>query len=254
VGDSSTHGKGTVQSLIQLENLMRAHGLPIKPNPGAVKITIRKFYRPSGDSTQLKGVVPDIVLPSVNNYLEVGEGSLDNPLPFDTIDAAKYEKINRIQPHLAELRKRSESRIAADSDFAFIRSEMERYKKSLEDKSVSLNEAQRLKEKLEADARFKARKKEIAQRSEPLGTTYEISLKQASAAGLPEPMKKGDKATPEPEKKTDSTDSEDDIEVPDSLARLDVTLEEAKRILRDLAALTSNDDALAATRNATPAK
>lgn len=68
VGDSSTHGKGTVQSVIQLGRMLRTTN-----NLGAVKLTIRKFYRASGDSTQKKGVVPDLVLPSVNNVLDVGE-------------------------------------------------------------------------------------------------------------------------------------------------------------------------------------
>src|SRR5207248_9756684 len=68
VGDSSTHGKGTVQSLLQLAPYMRQKGVAATSKPGAVKITIRKFYRASGASTQLKGVTPDLVLPSVNNY------------------------------------------------------------------------------------------------------------------------------------------------------------------------------------------
>src|SRR5882724_9470632 len=92
VGDASTHGKGTVQSLIQLAPYMRQKGLAATNNPGAVKITIRKFYRASGASTQLKGVTPDVVLPSVNNHAEVGEASLENPLPWDTIASAPYEK------------------------------------------------------------------------------------------------------------------------------------------------------------------
>src|SRR5205814_6747184 len=78
VGDSSTHGKGTVQSLIQLEPYVHRFARESTNNPGAVKVTIRKFYRPSGSSTQLKGVVPDLILPSRNNYAEVGEASLEN--------------------------------------------------------------------------------------------------------------------------------------------------------------------------------
>jgi carboxyl-terminal processing protease len=79
VGDVSTHGKGTVQNL----NSLRAFpGLNRATNdPGALKITIRKFYRAGGASTQLKGVMPDIVLPSVLNYSkEIGEVALENPL------------------------------------------------------------------------------------------------------------------------------------------------------------------------------
>ena len=79
VGDASTHGKGTVQSLLQLAPLMRGHlALVSSNNPGALKITIRKFYRASGESTQLKGVTPDIILPSIYNHDEVGERALEN--------------------------------------------------------------------------------------------------------------------------------------------------------------------------------
>ena len=61
-----------------------------------LKLTVRKFYRASGSSTQLKGVIPDIVLPSRNNVLEIGEASLDNPLPWDTIESAKFDRLNRV--------------------------------------------------------------------------------------------------------------------------------------------------------------
>ncbi|HMJ65810.1 MAG TPA: carboxy terminal-processing peptidase, partial [Candidatus Binatia bacterium] len=147
VGDSSTHGKGTVQSLLQLGPIMRQRGFAVTNNPGALKITIRKFYRASGSSTQLKGVVPDIVLPSIQNHMEVGEGSLENPLPWDTIAPASYTRLDRVERILPELRKRSDTRIAIDRDFGYLREEIERYKKLVAEKSVSLNEAQRLKEK-----------------------------------------------------------------------------------------------------------
>ncbi len=191
VGDSSTHGKGTVQSLLQLAPFMRGQMALVSSNdPGAMKITIRKFYRASGASTQLKGVVPDLILPSIYNHAEVGESSLDDPLPWDTIAPAEYEKQNRVEPVLAEVRKRSEARVASDRDFAFLRDEIERYKKMVAEKSVSLNEAQRVKEKQEADERAKARKKELAARPEPPGKMYDITLKVVDLPGLPPPVAK----------------------------------------------------------------
>jgi len=164
VGDSTTHGKGTVQSLLQLRPFFRQNGINTTNDPGSLKMTIRKFYRASGASTQLEGVTPDLVLPSLNNHLEVGEASLDNPLKWDTIPAAKYDKVNRVEPYLPELRKRSDQRLATDRDFAYLRNEIERFKKMQAEKSVSLNEAVRLKQKQEADGRAKARKKELASR------------------------------------------------------------------------------------------
>ena len=156
VGDASTHGKGTVQSLDYLTNFLTRAALNSmsqddRDSLGALKLTTRKFYRASGSSTQLKGVIPDIILPSVLDYYpEVGESSLENPLPWDTINSADYKKLNRVQPYIAELEKRSTKRVAADKDYEYVREDIEKIKKAVADKTVSLNEQQRLAEK-EAD-------------------------------------------------------------------------------------------------------
>jgi carboxyl-terminal processing protease len=188
VGDCSTHGKGTVQSLIKLEPILRANGVMTQKNPGALKVTIRKFYRVTGSSTQEKGVTPDIVLPSVNNYLDVGETELENRLPWDTIKPVEFAKLNCVSPYLEELRRRSERRVATDPDFEYIRQEIERYRKSKEDKTVSLNEAQRLKEKQEVDERAKQRKKELASRPPPAEKACELLLAWVDWPGLPPPF------------------------------------------------------------------
>lgn len=251
VGDKSTHGKGTVQSLIQLAPyLPQPADLP-KVNPGAIKVTIRKFYRANGESTQLKGVTPDLILPSVNNVLEVGESALENPLPWDTIPSAEYEKLNLVSPFLTDLKSRMEKRVAASREYDFVREDIDRYKKSQEEKSVSLNEAKRRAEKKEAEARAAARKKELALRSEPEEKVYEITLKLAAQPGLPAPMAKTNLVTsaasgkntataagtnsvaaPAPKKKTHSDDDEDEAATDTTPAR-DLMLEEAKRILVD---------------------
>lgn len=273
VGDTSTHGKGTVQSLIQLAPYMRQFGVGITNDPGAVKITIRKFYRASGSSTQLKGVVPDIILPSLNNALEVGESSLDNPLPWDTIRSASYEKMNRVSPYVSELKRRSDTRIGIDRDFAYLRSEIDRYKQAIAEKSVSLNEAQRVKEKNEADARSKARKKELSSRPEPPWKIYDITLKNVAESGLPSPTvktnqlkkaevdqkgldkqktsgvkKKANGASPvdsvNPHSAT-ATDEESDEAAEDAVTPVDITMEETKRILTDYVYLSMRNPTLA---------
>jgi len=194
VGDASTHGKGSVQRMSQLAPLLPANALPAEdPNGtslGALKFTTSKFYRPSGASTQLKGVVPDLILPSVDDYLEVGEAYLDNPLPYDTIPSAKFEKVNRVQYFLPELRNRSNERVTASRDYAYVKEDIEQVKKALADKSVSLNESQRLKEKEIEEARRKTRDNELKARRESDETTYEITLKNVNDAGLPAPVLK----------------------------------------------------------------
>jgi len=190
VGDSSTHGKGTVQGVNPLKHYFQPGSYTGTNDPGALKFTVRKFYRASGASTQLKGVVPDIVLPTPNNVLEVGEASLDNPMPWDTIPSAKFEPVNRVAPYLAELRKRSDRRVATAKDFDYIREDMALVKKQQDDKSVSLNEQQRLKEKEENEARGKAREKERLARKTPEPTVYDLTLKLADQPGLPPPTVK----------------------------------------------------------------
>ncbi len=196
VGDSSTHGKGTVQSVQPLKDALVRMGIRgLTNNPGALKLTIKKFYRASGASTQLKGVVPDIVLPSIfNESKEIGEAALENPLPWDTIRSAKFDRLNLVEPYLPELRKRSTERIAGDKEYTYVREDIELFKKQQADKTVSLNEKVRLKEKEEVDARIKARDKERLARQEPAEKTFEISLKQALLPGLPPPVTKTNSA------------------------------------------------------------
>jgi len=183
VGESSTHGKGTVQSLNSLTNFIESTN-----DLGDLKLTIRKFYRPSGVSTQLKGVLPDIVLPSLFNYSDdIGERSLDHPLTCDAIPSTRFDKLDFVQPYLAELLKRSAERIATDQDFTYVREDIEQYRKLQADKTVSLNEQQRLKELAENKARQQARDRERLARKEPDEKIYDISLKQAALPGLPAP-------------------------------------------------------------------
>jgi carboxyl-terminal processing protease len=195
VGDASTHGKGTVQSLNQLAPYIFRLSSSVDTNDpaafGALKLTTRKFYRASGSSTQLKGVIPDIVLPSVDDHLEsIGEASLENPLPWDTIETAKFEKLNRVQPYLPELEKRSTERVAKAKDFDYVREDIEQVKKVVADKSISLNELQRLQEKDEADVRQKAREAELKARKPTDEKIYEITLKQVDEPGLPPALTK----------------------------------------------------------------
>jgi carboxyl-terminal processing protease len=156
-----------------------------------LKLTIKKFYRASGASTQLRGVTPDIVLPSIlNDSKEVGEASLENPLPWDTVSPAKFEPLNMVTNYLPELRAASEKRVSDDKDYSYIREDIAQYTKQQADKTISLNEQERLKEREELEARLKARLKERKARPEPNEKVYEITLRAASQPGLPPPVQK----------------------------------------------------------------
>jgi len=139
VGDESTHGKGTVQSLLDLSQRM-FRGLANAPALGALKITMQQFYRPDGDSTQNRGVLSDVVLPSLIGQLDVGEASLDHAMKFDKVAPAEYARYNMVTPGLLEeLRKRSSTRTAGSEDFKKVVADIKRFNDQKEKKSISLN-------------------------------------------------------------------------------------------------------------------
>lgn len=254
VGDSSTHGKGTVQQLVPLDRHFREAA---NSYPGVLKITIRKFYRANGSSTQKEGVKPDIILPSLNNYAEVGEAALEHALPFDTIPSAAFEPLNRIKPLLSDLQRRSAARIQDDQDFKYLMEDIEQFKKALADKSVSLNEAKRLKEKEEIEARNKARQAEIKARPPVNEIVYELTLQTAKEPGLPTPVAKDETEesasvhAADPVIAADPDESSESSE--DKIPAIDVGLKEAKRILVDLIHLSNSDTAIAsADKEKTP--
>ncbi len=184
VGDVSTHGKGTVQSLNPLKPFM----INSTNDPGELKITIRKFYRISGGSTQLKGVTPDLILPEVFSYWTmIGESNLDNPLPWDTIQPANYDKLNLVQPYLAELRARSDARVLTNQDFDYIRQDIAQYKKTQAERTATLNEHEAITEREQDSLKGRARNQEQQSRPDPGVTLYELTVKNSADPGLPAP-------------------------------------------------------------------
>ncbi len=149
VGDSSTHGKGTVQQIFELD---RKSGLAIFNRPkeeklGATKITIQKFYLPNGDSTQNKGVVSDIVLPSINEYLPMGESDLPNALVWDAIEPLKWNPKETVGPNgnlieddiVSFLRDASETRQNTLEEFTYLERQIDWFQKKQEEEEFSLN-------------------------------------------------------------------------------------------------------------------
>jgi carboxyl-terminal processing protease len=189
VGDPSTFGKGTVQTIMPLDRIMQHEGLMPAEDPGALKTTISKFYRPSGKSTQIEGVKSDIVLPSLTDLPEISEKETQNPLASDTVPSAIFANDDRVSRYLASLRARSAERVAEDPDFIELQKDSEEFRKRRETKSISLNEAERRREKTELDARIAARKKQRATRVAAQSPTYEITLKNVDNPGLGEALK-----------------------------------------------------------------
>jgi len=159
VGDRATHGKGTVQSLMDLgETLFRN---PFSTNKyGSLKVTMQQFYRPNGDSTQQRGVLSDVELPSLTTHLDVGEGDLDYPIPFDRIQAADFHPYRFVSQALVQqLKQRSEQRCSASSDFDKVRRDIAHYEQQKKRKWVPLEERKFLEERAELSADREEEKK-----------------------------------------------------------------------------------------------
>ena len=137
VGDSKTHGKGTVQTVYPLSKLT--------DDLGSLKVTTASFYRISGGSTQLKGVVPDIVLPSLYDALEIGEEFLPKALPWSQVRSAYYRPWTEpVKAAIPELRSKSESRMTGNPAFTTFLAQRDRIHKRMNNPEVSLKLADRV--------------------------------------------------------------------------------------------------------------
>lgn len=150
IGDSTTHGKGTVQNVMPVQNQM-FRVLGNSTNRGALKLTINQFYRVNGDSTQNRGVESDVVLPSLIDHMDLGESSLENALAFDRIDPARHVIYDVVTPGIvASLKDSSARRVAADPKFGDIQKDIDRYVERKNRKTVPLNE-EKLRQERDAD-------------------------------------------------------------------------------------------------------
>lgn len=182
VGDKSTYGKGTVQTILPVERYMPFFS--DKSRAGALKVTIQKFYRIAGGSTQLKGVEPELVLPSIRDVLDIGEASSDNPLPYDTIPARTYTFFRKDGFPVDELKARLQSRMSNNPEFQYILDESRRLKERIDRNTISLNEKAREKEREENEARRDKQDAEREQRVKALAEklkgdgfkTYHLTL------------------------------------------------------------------------------
>ncbi|MDD5262067.1 MAG: carboxy terminal-processing peptidase [Methylacidiphilales bacterium] len=210
VGDKSTHGKGTVQTVAELN-----HFIPpingITPVAGAMKITIQKFYLPNGHSTQQRGVIPDIILPSPNDYLELGESNLPHSLPWDEIEPAPFTKLDIDNPtgFIPQLNADSQQRIAKDGDFKLLLDDIARLRKHMEDRRVSLNITQRETEAAEDKQRKDEREKILKAMSAKLPDILSISFDNKK--GLVEQLASQEKPKPKPAPDTSGDDEGTDI-------------------------------------------
>lgn len=252
VGDKSTFGKGTVQTILEIGRFTSLLGTRSQED-GALKLTIQKFYRVAGGSTQLHGVASDITLPTLTDLPEFGEGGLKNALPYDEVPAAKFTKwSDSHQLFIDELKVRSAARVAADPEFHYVMEDMERLRKKLDDNRITLNEDVRRKELSEEKARKETRSKERLARNTEEPSIYRLTLETVDNPKLQlimypgkiaEAKSQGDinKVAPEaaPDSGSDDTgDPEVDSADDSKPAAVDPERDETLNILSDLVQLT----------------
>jgi len=230
VGDERSFGKGTVQTVLDLGRLMSPFSLG-SADAGALKLTIQKFYRVRGGSTQLKGVESDIVLPSLTDNSEIGEGSLKNRLAYDEVAPVKIvDAMAATSLFLDELRTRSAQRVGADPEFRYTVEDMNRVREKIKENAMSLNEKVRRKELVDDKKRKEMREKERQSRGPALNAqAFELTLDDLSAPKL-RPVafdRKQDKNLFEPSEEGEEDPKKESPE-PDAIRN------ESLRIVRDL--------------------
>lgn len=148
-----TFGKGTVQQYRSLNRIYDQMLRPDWPALGSVQYTIQKFYRINGGSTQLRGVTPDVMMPTGTETVDTGEKFEDNALPWDSIKAANYTIAGDVKPLIASLTERHQERIAQNPEFQYIAQDIARYNANKEKRNIaSLNFALREKENNDDEA------------------------------------------------------------------------------------------------------
>src|SRR5215216_2814891 len=176
VGDKNTFGKGTVQTILPIgrfASLLGSHS----DEDGALKLTIQKFYRIAGGSTQLHGVASDIVLPSLSDLPEFGEGALKNALAYDEVAKARYTKWSDSHSlFIDQLRRRSEERVKGDPEFHYVMDDMNRLRHKIDENRISLNEDVRKKELADDKLRKETRSKERLARNQEEPNIYRVTL------------------------------------------------------------------------------
>jgi carboxyl-terminal processing protease len=221
IGQSS-YGKGTVQSMIDLDELANS----AKPQLGELKMTVAQFFRVSGGTTQLKGVVPDIGFPGIFDEATPGESGFDNALPWAKIKAVYYSpsaNVKSIAPILAE---KHALRIKQDPDFKNLQADIGEFKRQRTLNDISLNEAVRREERVTRMAQLAARQVNTTQGKTSTGDAAASSPEEAISTALNDGLLPGERSLTE------------ELRVEKSLKSIkDIVLIEATHIMSDAVGL-----------------
>jgi carboxyl-terminal processing protease len=279
VGNSSTHGKGTVQEVYHMNTrpaFSWFKSAAPQTRPVASKITIKQFYLPGGSSTQLKGVPSDIALPSVNEFLPIGESDLPHALAWDQIPAVDWyndwKKLNIASPEdpvlKATLAEKSAERQANLEEFAFLNEQIQWRKLRYDEKAISLNLEKRIARKIKdqaeietLDETYEALRKtnyaetkiilKIAEEQDALSKKNLLEAETALAAEKATEAAKAESIELATESSTDDESVEEATE--EDKANFDIFLRESARIMADWIELEKADKTAVTTTTATAA-
>ncbi|MCW8872054.1 MAG: carboxy terminal-processing peptidase, partial [Xanthomonadales bacterium] len=217
----TTFGKGTVQSLLDLDDYAPSD----KPGMGQLKITMAQFFRVNGGSTQNKGVVPDIRFPSAGDPADYGERSLDNALPWTSIDAARFDPSGDLSRLVVVADSRYQGRMAGDQEFDWLLNDIDDFNQHSNEKSVSLLESVGREKMKEAEEK-RAQRKEQRDPGGPLLAKDDLLVNGPDVEAV------------------EATDESEGAEGEDEQAGPDLLLREAARIVSDMVELESDGDLL----------
>src|SRR5437868_2740106 len=220
VGDKNTFGKGTVQTILEIGRFTSLLGSR-SDDDGELKLTIQKFYRVAGGSTQLHGVASDIVLPTLTDLPEFGEGALKNALPYDEVPKARFTKWSEGRGlFIDRSEERSEARVQTNPEFHYVMEDMDRLRKRLDENRISLNEDTRKAELNEDKIRKETRAKERLARKDEQMQMIRLTLDNVDKPNL-QPIifpgtlaankKNGNKVAPEAAPDADSESDSDSL-------------------------------------------
>lgn len=244
VGDQATFGKGTVQTVLPVADQMPLFS--DHERAGSLKVTIQKFYRINGESTQHRGVRANVVLPSRYDAMEVGESFLKDPLPYDVIKSMKYDQAPNSPLPIEELKNRSAARVAGNPEFKYITDYVTKTHDLIKKNVISLNEKDRLAEDTANEATFFKQKQERktrvaeANKSGDPYTVFPLTLDNLNDATLKTDAQA--KKDAKPEQKLASADDADNDSSDDEETfphGIEPVKAETLQIVRDLIELTA---------------
>lgn len=244
VGDSSTFGKGTVQQPMDIGRMLPLFAA--RNRAGYLKVTIQKFYRPSGSSTQMDGVTADVVIPSLADAMDVGEEFLDHPLPHDRIrPAADFVPLDQQALFIPRLKELSQERINACKDFSYVIQDVIKARDRLKKNQLSLSKIIREKEITESDLRQKERNIErrvrfakMTEEDENSLNFFKLTLDDLEKGVDLKPYNPADDIGDYMRRAKDETEDLD--ETPKWPTGLDPVKRESLLVLKDLVDLTEN--------------